>query len=43
MARLSKELVKLKDDVPNAEPLEAFAVKPFQPEKAFAFLKGTKF
>lgn len=36
-ARLSKKLVKLKDDVPDTEPLEMFAVKPFHPEKAFAF------
>ncbi|OJW51259.1 MAG: DNA polymerase I [Alphaproteobacteria bacterium 41-28] len=42
-ARISKELVKLKDDVPGAEPLEMFAVKPFRPEKAFAFLKEQSF
>jgi DNA polymerase-1 len=42
-ARISKELVKLKDDVPDAEPLEAFAVKPFYPEKAIPFLKEQSF
>ncbi len=42
-ARISKELVKLKDDVPDAQPLEAFAVKPFHPEKAFAFLREQNF
>ena len=42
-ARLSKELVKLKDDVPDTEPLEMFSVKPFHPEKAFAFLKEQNF
>lgn len=42
-ARLSKKLVKLKDDVPDTEPLEMFAVKPFHPEKAFAFLKEQNF
>ncbi len=43
MARISKELVTLKDDVPDAEPLEAFAVKPFNPEKAFSFLREQNF
>lgn len=42
-ARLSKKLVKLKDDVPDTEHLEMFAVKPFHPEKAFAFLKEQNF
>ncbi len=42
-ARVSKKLVKLKDDVPDAEPISAFAVKPFHPEKAFAFLKEQNF
>lgn len=42
-ARLSKQLVTLKDDVPGAEPLENFAVKPFHQEKAFAFLKEQNF
>ena len=39
-ARISKELVKLKDDVPVNQTLESFAVRPFQPDKAFAFLKS---
>lgn len=42
-ARISKELVKLKDDVPGAELLESFAVKPFHPAKAFTFLKEQNF
>jgi DNA polymerase-1 len=42
-ALISKELVKLKDDVPDAQPLETFAVKPFQSDKAFAFLKEQHF
>ncbi|MBY0291972.1 MAG: DNA polymerase I [Alphaproteobacteria bacterium] len=42
-ARLSKELVKLKDDVPDTESLETFSVKPFHPEKAFVFLKEQNF
>lgn len=42
-ARISKELVKLKDDVPVTQTLESFAVKPFQSDKAFAFLKEQHF
>lgn len=42
-AHLSKELVKLKDDVPGTQPLENFAVKPFNSEKAFSFLKEQHF
>lgn len=42
-AFISKELVKLKDDVPVTEPLSAFIVKPFDPSKAFAFLKEQHF
>lgn len=42
-ARISKELVKLKDDVPVTQTIESFAVKPFQPTKAFAFLKTQHF
>ncbi len=42
-ARISKELVRLKDDVPKTQPLETFAVKPFQSETAFAFLKEQNF
>lgn len=42
-ARISKELVKLKDDVPVTQTIEAFAVKPFQPDRAFAFLKAQHF
>ena len=42
-ARISKQLVTLKDDVPDAQPLEAFAVKPFKQDKAFAFLREQNF
>lgn len=42
-ARLSKQLVTLKNDVPGAEPLDNFAVKPFHQGKAFAFLKEQNF
>ncbi|MBA3813139.1 MAG: DNA polymerase I [Alphaproteobacteria bacterium] len=42
-ARISKELVKLKDDVPVTQTIKSFAVKPFQADKAFAFLKQQNF
>lgn len=42
-ALISKELVKLKDDVPVTQTLQSFAVKPFQSDKAFAFLKEQHF
>jgi len=42
-ARISKELVKLKADVPVTASVESFAVKPFDSEKAFAFLKEQNF
>src|SRR5206468_13024493 len=37
-ARLSKELVKLDDDVPLPCPLSALRVKPYDPERLFPFL-----
>ena len=37
-ARLSKELVKLDDDVPLPWPLSALRVKPYDPDKLFPFL-----
>jgi DNA polymerase-1 len=37
-ARLSKELVKLDDDVPLPCPLSALKVKPYNPETLFPFL-----
>ncbi len=37
-ARLSKVLVKLDDDVPLPCPLSALEVKPYAPDKLFAFL-----
>jgi DNA polymerase-1 len=42
-ARLSRELVKLKDDVPVDVPLEAFAVKPPDPETVLRFLREQDF
>src|SRR6516164_8807275 len=41
-ARLSKELVKLDDDVPLPCPLSALSVKPYDPDKLFPFLVGMK-
>ena len=38
-ARLSKQLVKLDDDVPLPCPLSALRVKPYDPEKLFPFLE----
>src|SRR3954447_11041310 len=38
-ARLSKELVKLDDDVPLPCPLSALRVKPYDPDKLFPFLE----
>ncbi|HZT89566.1 MAG TPA: DNA polymerase I [Stellaceae bacterium] len=38
MARLSKELVKLDDDVPLPCPLSALRVKPYDTQKLFPFL-----
>src|SRR5918912_1117821 len=37
-ARLSKQLVKLDDDVPLPCPLSALRVKPYDPDKLFPFL-----
>src|SRR5712692_5736350 len=37
-ARLSKELVKLDDDVPLPCPLSALRVRPYDPDKLFPFL-----
>jgi DNA polymerase-1 len=37
-ARMSKELVRLDDDVPLPCPLSALRVKPYDPEKLFPFL-----
>ncbi|MBY0500735.1 MAG: DNA polymerase I [Alphaproteobacteria bacterium] len=42
-ARISKELVTLKADVPGTESLETFAVKPFNFEKALPFLREQNF
>ncbi len=42
-ARLSKELVKLKDDVPGTQNLETFAVKPLNLAKTIVFLKEQNF
>ncbi len=43
MARISRSLVTLKDDVPPLESVEAFAVRPPNPEKLIAFLKAMEF
>jgi DNA polymerase I len=37
-ARMSKELVKLDDDVPLPCPLSALSVRPYDPDKLFPFL-----
>ena len=42
-ARLSKELVKLDDDVPLPCPLSALAVKPLDAEKLLPFLREMEF
>lgn len=42
-ARISKKLVTLDNQVPVKEPVETFAVKPFDQDKAFAFLKEQHF
>lgn len=42
-ALISKELVKLKDDVPDSQALETFAVQPINYDKAFSFLKEQNF
>ena len=40
---LSKQLVTLKNDVPNVEPLEDFALQPVNGPKLVAFLKAMEF
>jgi DNA polymerase I len=42
-ARLSKELVKLDDEVPLPCPLAALAVKPLEPDKLLPFLREMEF
>ncbi|MHA7870843.1 MAG: DNA polymerase I [Hyphococcus sp.] len=42
-ARLSKELVKLKDDVPVKEKADAFALRPIDKDKLLAFLREMEF
>ena len=42
-ARLSRELVRLRDDVPVEEPLAAFAVREPEPDVVLAFLKEQAF
>ncbi len=42
-ARLSKELVKLDDDVPLPCPLSELAVKPFEADKLLPFLREMEF
>ncbi len=43
LARISRDLVTLKDDVPVEVPLEEFAVKESDPEKFLAFLQEQDF
>ena len=42
-ARISRELVRLKDDVPVAEPLDDLVLQPPNGHKLIAFLKGMEF
>jgi len=42
-ARISRELVRLKDDVPNVDPLEDFVLQPPNGPKLIAFLKAMEF
>src|SRR5690606_20414915 len=42
-ALMSRELVRLKDDVPNVEPLDAFTLQPPNGPKLIAFLKAVEF
>jgi DNA polymerase-1 len=42
-ARISRELVKLKDDVPDAVPVEDFGVRDPEPEHLIAFLRSMEF
>ena len=43
LARVSRELVRLRDDVPVDTPLEAFAVKDPEPDALLGFLKAHGF
>ena len=43
LARISRELVTLKDDVPVEVPLETFAVKDIEPDTLLAFLQEQAF
>ncbi|HUU25676.1 MAG TPA: 5'-3' exonuclease H3TH domain-containing protein, partial [Methyloceanibacter sp.] len=43
LARISKELVTLKDDVPTTESVESFRLKEPDPETLLAFLKEQEF
>ncbi len=42
-ALMSRELVRLKNDVPDVEPLESFALQPPNGPKLIAFLKAMEF
>jgi DNA polymerase-1 len=42
-ARISRELVRLKDDVPNTMPVEAFGVRDPDPEQLIGFLRAMEF
>ena len=43
LARISRELVRLKDDVPVAESFESFTLKPLEPDSLIDFLKAQDF
>ncbi len=43
MARISLELVRLKDDVPGLPPVEALAVRPADPQRLMDFLRQQGF
>ncbi|WP_123692964.1 DNA polymerase I [Allostella humosa] len=43
LARVSRELVRLKDDVPDLPPLEALAVRPADPNRLVEFLRTQNF
>jgi DNA polymerase-1 len=43
LARLSRELVRLRDDVPVPEPLEALKLRPYDPQPLIAFCRANQF
>src|SRR5262249_33151622 len=43
LARISRELVRLKDDAPLPVPLDSFARRPLDPERLLPFLRANQF